>query len=70
MDPGITDVASYLATQIATGADTEAQAIEDWRATLYNARRTNALPAVADLVRRCAPEDEYALALCTSLRKR
>jgi len=69
MDPGITDVATYLATQIPTGADTPEQAVADWRSTLYNAKRTNAISAVADLVARSAPEDAHALELCQGLKK-
>ena len=67
MKPGITDVASYLATKIPTGADSDEQAVQDWRATLYNAKATNAMAPVKDLVAKSIPEDEHARALCTDL---
>ncbi len=60
MDPSITDVASYLAARIPTGADDERQAVEDWRGTLYNARATRSLKVVAELVEREVPGDWIA----------
>jgi len=67
MNPGITDVASYLAVRIPTGADDEAQAVSDWRTTLYNARATGAMRPLTELVRRSVPEDEVAAELCEEL---
>ncbi len=71
-DPGITDVASYLAARIPTGADSLETAREDWRTTLYNARDTNALRPLRDLVLRSVPDDPTARELCDALvgRKR
>ena len=70
MDPGITDIASYLATRIPTGAASPEEQVRDWRETLYNARATNALRPLTDLVMRAAPDDAVAAALCRTLRRR
>ncbi len=69
MQPGITEVASYLATQIPTGAKTPHAAVQDWRTTLYNARATGALSVVTDMVNCLAPYDAQARVLCEGLRK-
>lgn len=66
-DPGITDVASYLATRIPTGAETPDEAREDWRTTLYNARATNAMRPLRDMVVRTVPDDPVARSLCDHL---
>ena len=66
-DPGITDIASYLATCIPTGADSEEAAVEDWRTTLYNARATNAMRPLRDMVVRTVPDDAVARSLCEHL---
>jgi len=70
MDPGITDIATQLATRIPTGADSEDQAVEDWRTTLYNARATNAMGPLTDMVRRTAPGDATVAGLCDQLKDR
>lgn len=67
MDPGITDIARYLAAKIPTGAESEADATEDWRTTLYNARATNTVRPLRDLVTREVPDDPVARSLCESL---
>ena len=69
MNPGITDIASYLAVRIPTGNDSEDGAKNDWRTTLYNARATQAMKPLSELVRRSVPEDEHAVALCESLQR-
>lgn len=63
----ITAIASYLATRIPTGARDPEQAVQDWRLTLYNARATNTLRPLRDLVIRSAPGDERARQLCERL---
>ncbi len=68
MNPGVTDVASYLAARIPTGARSLEQSIRDWRLTLYNARDTKALRPLTELVRRSLPEDPEAANLCESLK--
>jgi hypothetical protein len=70
MDPGITDIARYLATRIPTGAETDADRTEDWRTTLYNARATNTIRPLRDLVAREVPDDPLARSLCESLLDR
>jgi hypothetical protein len=70
MDAGITDIASYLAARIPTGSDTPEGARDDWRTTLYNARSTQAMKPLTELVRRSVPDDDEAVALCESLQKR
>lgn len=70
MDPSITDVASYLATAIPTGSETEDGAREDWRGTLHNARRTKSMSIVSDMVARSAPEDDLAQFAMEYLKKR
>lgn len=67
MDPGITDIATYLATCIPTGSQTPEGAVSDWRQTLYNARATNCLRPLTDLVIRAVPEDEQARSLVEGL---
>jgi hypothetical protein len=67
MDPGITDIARYLATKIPTGAETPEESTEDWRTTLYNARATNTVRPLRDLVVREVPEDAVARSLCEAL---
>ena len=67
MEPGITDIASYLATKIPTGSASEDGCREDWRTTLYNARATNSLRPLRDLVVRTVPEDPIAQLMCESL---
>lgn len=69
MDPSITDVASYLAARIPTGADSEDGAREDWRGTLHNARRTKTMGVVSELVSRQAPEDDLAQFAMECLKK-
>lgn len=69
MTPGITDIASYLAVRIPTGSATEDGARDDWRTTLYNAKRTSTLKPLTELVRRSVPDDEHAVALCESIAK-
>jgi hypothetical protein len=70
MDPGITDIATYLAAKIPTGADTPEEATQDWRTTLYNARATNTVKPLRDLVVREVPDDPVARSLCESLLER
>ena len=70
MDPGITDIATYLAAKIPTGAETPEGATQDWRATLYNARATNTVKPLRDLVVREVPDDAVARSLCESLLER
>ena len=70
MDPGITDIATYLAGKIPTGAETPEEATQDWRTTLYNARATNTVKPLRDLVVREVPEDPVARSLCESLLER
>lgn len=67
MDPGITDIARYLATRIPTGAESAEDATHDWRTTLYNARATNSVRPLRDLVAREVPDDPVARSLCESL---
>jgi hypothetical protein len=67
MKPGITDIASYLAARIPTGKDDEAAALQDWRMTLYNAKATNAIRPLTDMVVREIPEDRLARDLCASI---
>lgn len=67
MKPGITEIASYLASRIPTGADTHEGAVQDWRITLYNARATGTLRPLTDLVIRSVPDDAHAHALCRGL---
>ena len=69
MDPSITDVASYLAAKLPTGAEDEAQAIQDWRGTLYNAKATRSLGVVQDMVERDAPGDWVARDALDLLKK-
>jgi len=70
MNPGITDIASYLAVRIPTGADDEDKAVADWRATLYNAKATGAMRPLTELVKRSVPDDEVAADLCDALSRR
>jgi hypothetical protein len=70
MDPGITDIATYLATRIPTGSDTPEGAVREWRETLYNARATNCLRPLQDMVIRAVPRDEQARALVEGLIRR
>lgn len=67
MDPGITDIARYLATRIPTGADSPEASTEEWRTTLYNARATNTVKPLRDLVVREVPDDPVARSLCEGL---
>ena len=67
MNPGITDVASYLAARIPTGATSLEARVADWRMTLRNARLTRSVRPLADLVRRSLPGDTPAVELCESL---
>ena len=66
-DPGVTDIASYLATKLPTGAETVAGAIDDWRTTLYNAKATRSEKPLADMVKRALPGDDHAAALADTL---
>jgi hypothetical protein len=70
MDPGITDIARYLAEKIPTGSASEAERTDDWRTTLYNARATNTVRPLRDLVVREVPDDPLARSLCESLLAR
>jgi hypothetical protein len=67
MDPGITDIARYLASRIPTGAESDEERTADWRTTLYNARATNTVRPLRDLVSREVPDDPVARSLCESL---
>ncbi len=66
-DPGITDIARFLANRIPTGAQTQGRAVEDWRTTLYNAKSTRSERPLADMVKRILPDDQEAASLCDSL---
>ncbi len=68
LNPGITDVASYLAVRIPTGARSLEDSIADWRTTLRNARATRALRPLTELVRRSLPDDPEAAQLCERLQ--
>ena len=70
MQPGITDIATYLATCIPTGSETSEGAVSDWRQTLYNAKATHCLRPLKDFVIRTVPEDEQARALVEGLLRR
>ena len=67
MNNSITDVASYLAARIPTGATTLEDRVSDWRATLRNAKLTRAMRPLRDLVRRSLPGDEAATTMCDRL---
>lgn len=67
MNPGITDVASYLAVRIPTGARSVQDRVSDWRLTLRNARTTRSLRPLVDLVRRSLPDDPEAAEMCEGL---
>ena len=68
MDPSITDVASYLAAQIPTGAEREEDAVQEWRQTLYNAKKTRAMGVVTSMVAR-ESDDPWARELCRDLAR-
>ena len=69
-DPGITDIAACLAEKIPTGAKPAEVQREEWRTTLYNARATNSLRPLTDLVIRSAPNEPALHALCRGLLRR
>jgi hypothetical protein len=70
MDPRITDIASYLASRIPTGADSDEDAVQDWRLTLYNAKATASVRPLTDMIVRSVPDDPIAAAYCEALRRR
>ncbi len=70
MDPRITEIATYLASLIPTGADDPSVAVQDWRTTLYNARATASIRPLTDLIERSTPGDPIAAAYCEALKRR
>jgi hypothetical protein len=66
-DPGITDIAACFAAHLPTGAKPLEVQRQEWRTTLYNARATNTLRPLTEMVIRAAPHDAQVHALCRGL---